>query len=261
MTDAAHAGFVEAEREHQDAWYRRAIAERFFEHEGFDRLIAWNLAALGRSVPISVGMRVLSIGCGLGDYELALAPRVGHVIAFDLSEVAVEEARRRAAAAGVTNVEFQRAGTGDITLEPGAFDLVYAMGVLHHLEPPARSRLFRDVRGWLCPGGWFYARDPDGSSPLRRWFEPACRRRSRVHSPTEAALIPDVIVRELIEAGFEPPAVRGTEVIAGPLPWLLRAAPGWLWSGIFGVDRICLATPGLRRLASQFSVAARTGQG
>ena len=36
---------IEQERAHENAWYARALRERFFEREGFRQLVAWNVAA------------------------------------------------------------------------------------------------------------------------------------------------------------------------------------------------------------------------
>src|SRR5881398_1626820 len=51
------------------------------------------------------GRTVLDVGTGRGRLALALAPRSGRVVGIDRDEVALTDARR-AAAAGLTNVEF-----------------------------------------------------------------------------------------------------------------------------------------------------------
>src|SRR6185437_2127730 len=45
--------------------------------------------------------RVLSLGCGIGDTELLLAPRVGSVTGVDLSPAAIEQARADARRLGI----------------------------------------------------------------------------------------------------------------------------------------------------------------
>src|SRR5207253_1793847 len=49
---------------------------------------------------------VIDVGTGRGRLALALAPRSGRVVGIDRDEVALTDARRAAAAAGLTNVEF-----------------------------------------------------------------------------------------------------------------------------------------------------------
>src|SRR5512134_2261774 len=57
---------------------------------------------LGRS-------RVLDVGCGAGRLSLALAPASRWVVGLDREASLLQEARARAAAAGIGNVEFHEA--------------------------------------------------------------------------------------------------------------------------------------------------------
>ena len=52
------------------------------------------------------GKHVLDVGCGWGRLALALAPVAGRVVGLDRDTAALEEARGRAARAGLDNVEF-----------------------------------------------------------------------------------------------------------------------------------------------------------
>src|SRR5512142_1763209 len=51
--------------------------------------------------------RVLSMGCGIGDTELLLAPHVGEVVGVDLSPAAIRQARADAEKAGIRNARFE----------------------------------------------------------------------------------------------------------------------------------------------------------
>ena len=247
---------VEVERDHEDAWYTRAIAERFFEREGFRRLIAWNLDALRRVVPLTPQTRLLSIGCGAGEYELRLSGLVANVVGLDLSPVAVEEARRRAAAAGAANATFVAGPVADARFEPASVDVVVAFGVFHHLGDEGRRDVLASAHRWLAPGGWLYLRDPNARGVLRR-AAGRLARRDAFHSPNEAALDPGVVSREVTAAGFRDVVVDYTDVFGGPLPWMTGLASPLFWDVVFAADRLWLATPGLRPLASQFAIAAR----
>jgi 2-polyprenyl-3-methyl-5-hydroxy-6-metoxy-1,4-benzoquinol methylase len=246
-----------SERDHQEAWYARAIEDRFFERRGFERLIAWNLRALRRAVPLRRESRILSIGCGLGHYEMALAPHVAGIVAIDLADTAIREASRRAAARNIANVKWRRASVFDLELPAASFDVVIAMGVLHHVPLPQRTALLRNVRRWLRADGWFYARDPNARGLLRRIGTPFYRSKSPFHSPEEADMDPRSLVAELKAADFGVAHVHYTDVFGGPLPWIVRTNWSPFWSVVFAADATWLAMPGLRTLASQFSVTAR----
>src|ERR1043166_6732145 len=58
-------------------------------------------------------VRVLSLGCGIGDTELLLAPHVAAVVGVDLSPAAIRQARADAAGAGILNVRFEHMIPGD----------------------------------------------------------------------------------------------------------------------------------------------------
>jgi SAM-dependent methyltransferase len=74
---------------------------------------------LGRS-------RILDVGCGAGRLSLALAPASKWVVGLDREAPLLEEARRRAAAADLANVEFHEADVEADSYEPWRPDLVTA---------------------------------------------------------------------------------------------------------------------------------------
>jgi len=72
------------------------------------------------------GSRVLDVGCGSGRLSLALAPVSRSVVGLDRDVPALEEARRRATAAGLANVEFHEADVEAAPYEPWRPDLITA---------------------------------------------------------------------------------------------------------------------------------------
>ena len=84
-------------------------------------------------------MRVLDLGCGAGDVCLLAASVVGpsgSVVGVDRSAEAIETARRRAAAMGVTNVEYQMASI-EAFLDSEPFDAMIGRFVLMYSADPA----------------------------------------------------------------------------------------------------------------------------
>jgi SAM-dependent methyltransferase len=74
---------------------------------------------LGRS-------RILDVGCGAGRLSLALAPASKWVVGLDREAPLIQEARRRAAAAGHTHIVFHEADVEADSFEPWRPDLVTA---------------------------------------------------------------------------------------------------------------------------------------
>ncbi len=88
---------------------------------------------------------VLDIGCGLGDNAIYLASRGHSVTGLDGSPAAIEEARRRAADAGVLNptagsagVTFDVADATDLSGYEGRFDTVVDSALYHCLDEDGR---------------------------------------------------------------------------------------------------------------------------
>ena len=108
------------------------------------------------------GRDVLELGCGNGSLLLHTAgwqPR--QLVGVDLGS-SVDTARANLERAGFTNVKVEQ---GDLTrFESTGYDLVYCIGVLHHLQHPevGFAAVLRNVR----PGGrfhcWVYAREGNG---------------------------------------------------------------------------------------------------
>lgn len=99
------------------------------------------------------GGRCIDVGCGFGETSQQLAELVGpegFVLGTDSSPRFIEDARREAAEAGVTNVEFE-VGDAQTADWPPTFDHAFSrMGTQFFAAPvPA----MRAIRGALKPGG------------------------------------------------------------------------------------------------------------
>jgi SAM-dependent methyltransferase len=77
------------------------------------------------------GRTVLDAGCGMGRHARQIAPHAARVVAVDFSR-AIDQAARNVAAAG--NVDCVQADLLALPLKDDAFDYVYSLGVLHHIE-------------------------------------------------------------------------------------------------------------------------------
>jgi SAM-dependent methyltransferase len=131
------------------------------------------------------GKRVLDAGCGTGRHAY-FAARYGarNVVALDLSD-AVDAAKDNLS--GLDNVDVVQ---GDLLRPPfrpassgEGFDLVYSIGVLHHLPNPLEG--FRSLLRYVRPGGtiaiWVYGYENNGF--VRNVIEPLRRISTRVPIP------------------------------------------------------------------------------
>lgn len=115
--------------------------------------------ALARVLDAGVrGRTVLDLGCGTGDLAIALA-RCGHeVTAVDISAVAIDRARAKAAGQGLT-VHFEVGDATRLSLAAAPFDTVFDSGLLHNLHRYADSGLddyLARLPGLAAPGAAVY---------------------------------------------------------------------------------------------------------
>jgi SAM-dependent methyltransferase len=111
------------------------------------RFDAWGLLGADRVV--------LQIGCGIGRFERALAPRVREAHGIDVSGEMVRVARRRCA--GLANVFLAKSSGRDLGMfADERFDLVYAVDTFPYLVQSGRAlveRHFAEAFRVLRPGG------------------------------------------------------------------------------------------------------------
>jgi 2-polyprenyl-3-methyl-5-hydroxy-6-metoxy-1,4-benzoquinol methylase len=191
-----------------------------------DELLRDSTVALFGRAGIAEGMRVLDVGSGAGDVALTLARMVGPtgaVVGVELDPPSGDVARRRAADAGTTNLEFLVGDVAAVEL-PGPFDAVVGRLVLMHIQDPAA--VLARLRGTLRPGGLVVFQEPHLAGP---WLSfPISPTLEHVQRVRERALAKSLAVYSLMGL-----ALRGTFLEAGlPDPDLTADAmvgggPGW----------------------------------
>jgi 2-polyprenyl-3-methyl-5-hydroxy-6-metoxy-1,4-benzoquinol methylase len=158
-------------------------------------------ARISRSISESFDFRgasVLDLGCGDGAYTVEFATLgVRQVVGLDPAAVAIEAARTRAQALGLSDIVSFEVGNIyalDEYLAPGRFDCIVIRGVLHHLPDPARA-----LAGLSAFGGTVVVLEPNGNNPVLKLLE----RFSRYHiEHEERSFRPGQICDWLTTAGF-----------------------------------------------------------
>src|SRR5262245_41776091 len=118
------------------------IAQHRYEKE-------WHIPAAAR-FSAARGLRVLEIGCGVGTDGAQFAKAGAVYTGIDLTEAAVELARKNFAAHGLSG-EFRIADAEALDFPDESFDIVYSHGVLHHT--PDIQAAVNEVHRVLKPGG------------------------------------------------------------------------------------------------------------
>lgn len=161
--------------------------------------------------------RALEIGCGTGTNAVYLAQRGFQVTAFDLSALAIEQARDRARQAGVS-IDFQQADMLHLPPWKERFGFIFDRGVYHVLRQEKLDLLLDVLRRVTAPGSlWLTlagnANDdrPPGQGPPVVSAEEICRE-----------LEPLFVLLQLREFRFDGVVVGGQRI--EPLAWsvLLR---------------------------------------
>jgi len=199
--------------------------------------------------------RVLSIGCGIGDTELLLAPQVGHVTGIDLSPTAIREANGAAKTKGVKNARFLEASWPAPALDGESFDVVLAIFFLHHLPDPALDAFPAQLLPLLTDGGQFYALEPSArrlSGFLGKLLVPGLMKKYQTED--ERQLLPGRTAAPFLEAGFAA-ATSWFDFCSTPLAGLF---PSWAAGYRLArrLDEALTACPGVRALSSNFELMA-----
>ena len=117
------------------------------------RVLAPFTNRLFRDAGIASGMRVLDVGCGMGDVTMLAAQLVGpsgRVVSIDRDQASIETAQRRVSAIGLENVKFYQADL--LTFEDAeSFDAIVSRLVLEFL--PDTTAVIKRLSMLLRPGG------------------------------------------------------------------------------------------------------------
>jgi SAM-dependent methyltransferase len=109
----------------------------------------------GLATPDVATARVLEIGCGGGGNLIPAAAAFpqARFVGLDLSPLQIAEARERAGAAGLANIEFQEGSVTDVDASWGHFDYIVCHGVYSWVPDKVRRAILRVTAERLAESG------------------------------------------------------------------------------------------------------------
>jgi SAM-dependent methyltransferase len=133
---------------------RSLPVQQQYEDNPYPRWIV--IPPVAKPVEISDASRnndILIAGCGTGQHSIDAALLFPHanILAVDISLTSLAYARRKTREAGLDNIDYAHADIFKLGTLDRRFDLIEAVGVLHHLADPAAG--WRVLLSLLRPGG------------------------------------------------------------------------------------------------------------
>jgi len=148
------SGGREANAAQWEFWNSASGVQWVTNQSRFDAAMAPCLEQLMNEALPAGGERVLDIGCGTGATTLRAAQAVGaegRVVGADISSVLLDNARLRARAEGVFNVDFLECDAQTHAFAHATYDLAISrFGMMFFADPEAA---FANIRAALRPGG------------------------------------------------------------------------------------------------------------
>lgn len=126
---------------------------------------------------VKPGQKILDAGCGEGVLSVIMAKAGAIVVACDLSQPNITQAKKYAMEQGLSNIEFMLGDLENLPFSDNSFDLVISSHVLEHLPDfdrglqeimrVSKNRAIVAIPTILNPcswtqvgGGWFYLKGP-----------------------------------------------------------------------------------------------------
>jgi SAM-dependent methyltransferase len=242
-----------------------AFFDKYYENEAYNP-VGWRLRlarevrSLRKEMRGKTLGRVLSLGCGDGQFELMLAPWAQQVLGLDISPQGIEIAQRQAVRQGIANVEFRCLSLSDLRWDD-QFDTIICLAFLHHVLRDEVPKLLKQCFDHLTPGGFFYSQDPNRNGVLRKAGRVLMGSNyDKYHSPDERELDPREMEIQLTSAGFRAVTLHYIDLTLIPALFLLAKRPGWPLRLCVPLDYLWCHSP-LRRWASGFVAVAERSAG
>jgi len=221
-------------------WYQEDEVAQAYEEKRFSRggrLIdrREKQAVLDALEPFE-DRNILEIACGTGRFTVMLAERGADIVGFDISGPMLQQGRKKARNAGVSDrIEFLRGDAGRLPFPDDHFDVVFAMRFFHLADTP--TRFLREMARVSKDQVFFDTFNAFSTRSAYNWLLPMG---SRLYEDDE--------VHDLIaDAGLDLSSSSHDFV----LPYgLYRKIPDWLADPLRDIDTSVMDNDVGKRLAS-----------
>jgi 2-polyprenyl-3-methyl-5-hydroxy-6-metoxy-1,4-benzoquinol methylase len=189
------------------------------------------------------GLRILDLGCGTGQFSRLLASKGAEVLGVDFSSKALDAARRLSDG---PNPSYAAASVFDIT-EEGRYGLILAAGVLAiacKTEGELLDALSRAGRA-LAPGGVLLLMEPIHTGLLSRVLDMGIKE----------------FMRCMAEAGLDARPARPLVFWPARLALAYAPFPRWVTVPGYGLGKLLMKLPLIRRLGDYWAIEARVTPG
>ncbi|MEM6821942.1 MAG: class I SAM-dependent methyltransferase [Verrucomicrobiota bacterium] len=257
------------ESEFHDKWANETSLDSIQPSLFFESATSLENAILLDLVKDFSDLKVLDVGCGLGESSVYFATRGANVTAMDLSPEMVRLTSQLAQKHHVTLESIAHAGE-TLPFDNNTFDLVYLANIIHHVSD--RDSLLKEIKRVLKPGGLYFSWDPVAYNPVINVYR---RMASEVRTPDEEPLtvkdfkriqdyFPDasfkttwfltlsLFLKYYLVDRLNPNETRYWKHIMSETPKSLI----W-WKPLLLLDQILLQIPGLRWLTWNITVWGR----
>jgi 2-polyprenyl-3-methyl-5-hydroxy-6-metoxy-1,4-benzoquinol methylase len=193
---------------------------------------------------MTVGKKVLEIGCGTGEFTKKIASSGADITAIDISPDLLEVAKETTPN---VNVRFHIQNVEKLGFEDGSFDVVIGSSILHHLN---LNPALKEVCRVLKKGGGVVFTEPNMLNP-QIWLERKITfiRKLTNNSPDETAFIRWGLKKELINLGFKNVSIR-------PFDFLHPFTPSMLIPFISNIGNLVESIPLAREIAGSLLIYA-----
>jgi len=156
---------------------------------------------------------VLEVGCGRGGFACWLRrhyPLLKHMVATDLSDIALVKARAFAEEQGLSNISWERGDIQELKYPDSSFDVVISCETIEHTVNPQKA--LSELARVLVPGGLLILTCPNYFNLMglyRIYLRLVGRRFTEEGQPINQFLILPVTLRRIVKTGLQLKMVDG----------------------------------------------------